>query len=1816
MKKTLLFIFSLLSAFVLEAQEAPVVASFPWEEGFEDVSSLSSWTIIDNNGSTSDNWSRVSSYSYRHGGNYGIQSSYNSSASCNEWLVSPSMQLPADAEGFTLKWWVKGSSYDGNMAHYVVLVFPASNAAALQPFDSVSLQADTLWAESYGVAAFAERSVSIESYAGQTICIAFVHDGFDDDGLCIDDISVSSVLVPVVSIVGPAQASEGEVVRFLPGLIEGSSSNLGYSWSSTMEANGLASFSYNGDTLEIVYSAGGTDTITLIASNSYGEDTATTTIFVCGAVTVFPWSEGFEDAATLSCWTILDFNGYSGDNWNRYSSSVSHSGSYSVRSSYSSSVANNEWLVTPSLLIPDDASGFVLKWCARGSSYSGNVAHYTVLVSTSGTDTNAFTDTLFAESHGTTTYLERSVSLAAYAGQAIRVAFIHDSFNDNGLLLDDIAVYSALLPSATIAGPSLAFEGDTAWYVATLLEGDDNGLLYTWSSSMENQGLATTVMYNDTLGVIYYTGGIDTVTCIVSNSYGADTLTATTRVCGSIATFPWGEDFEDTQNLTCWSLLDLNVSTSDNWSRYTGSSYAHSGSGSARSNYNYSSSSNEWLVTPPMLLPFDGEGFLLKWWARGGTFSGNQTHYTVLVFPAANMSALQPYDSVALQADTLFAESQGSSQYLERSASLDAYLGQAVRIAFVHDSQNDNGLYIDDLSIYSAMPPSVLIVGPVAATVGEMSVYKGVITEGSADGAVYSWSSTMEDNALATLIPDGDSVQVIYSTGGIDTLQLVVSNSYGSDTAIYVVNVCGTLTELPWSESFSDANALSCWTLVDRNHISSDNWRLATSGGLQGGGCAYSNYGASPSADEWLITPAIEIPSDGGNYILSWQVKGSSYMGSVAHYTVLAIPVANASVLNLDPFDVADLQADTLYAESYDGAYALRVASITGLAGQTVRFAFLHDSYDDDGLSFDDITVRSAEAPVVVLSAPVQVFTGESVVFAASLSEGSTNGLGYLWSNTLGGSLLANGDSLVVVYSVGGTDTVTVIASNNAGADTAMAIVTVVDCPPVASLPWEEGFEDAAALDCWQTLDLDGNTNDNWTRNTMSNNVHGGSAAMRSYYNISAPANDWLVTPAIDIPSPADGVSLSWWVKGSAYSTNVSHYTVLVSTSGSDTASFTDTLFAEAYGGAYAKRSASLEDYAGQTVRIAFVHDSQNDSGLCLDDIAVSVVLLPVVTVSGPQSAFTGDAVAFAATLSEGSTAGIAYSWTNTLAGSTLTPNGDSLSIVYSQGGTDTIIVTATNAFGSAADTIVVQVVDCGAIASFPWSEGFESGAGSLQCWTIVDNNNFAADNWLLVNDASIAYEGSYCIGSPYREYGTNDEYIISPAVTLPSDATGLYLSYYVWGGEYEGNLTTYEVLISTSGTDVSDFVAVLSESHSGDYERHSVPLDSYGGQTIHFAFRHMSYDADNLVIDNITIDTFGTVTPPAGCPAPEIASVTESETSVTISWTGTAFGYEVAICSGNWVTPASGTSVLTTTYTFNSLSAATAYTVGVRSLCLDGTYSTWTTFPMVTASSSCQVPTDLESEGLTFDGVTLSWLPVGDESDWEVNVHCAQSHFDTLFSASAPIVTVDGLEPGRTYAFRVRALCSATSHSDWSATASFATPACNAPTGLAASVVTASGATLTWSANGALRYEVSYGIGTAPAQGTLLTAETNSLSLAQLEPSTTYSVYVRSYCTDGLVSGWSPRLTFTTSATQEGIDDAPGATVSMRPNPAADHVAIEGEGLLRVMLLDLSGRQLVASDAVDGAVHLDVAALGSGVYFVRLVGRGYTQVRKLVVTH
>ena len=114
-------------------------------------------------------------------------------------------------------------------------------------------------------------------------------------------------------------------------------------------------------------------------------------------------------------------------------------------------------------------------------------------------------------------------------------------------------------------------------------------------------------------------------------------------------------------------------------------------------------------------------------------------------------------------------------------------------------------------------------------------------------------------------------------------------------------------------------------------------------------------------------------------------------------------------------------------------------------------------------------------------------------------------------------------------------------------------------------------------------------------------------AASTSYFSPPAAANDWLISPPIDI---TDASTFLVWEALSISSAYPETYEVRVSTTGDSTvANFTDLLLTvPAELTDFTKRGINLDAYIGQTIQFAFHNNSFDKWTMYLDNIEVKVL--------------------------------------------------------------------------------------------------------------------------------------------------------------------------------------------------------------------------------------------------------------------------------------------------------------------------------------------------------------------------------------------------------------------------------------------------------------------------------------------------------------------------------------------------------------------------------------------------------------------------------
>ncbi len=199
----------------------------------------------------------------------------------------------------------------------------------------------------------------------------------------------------------------------------------------------------------------------------------------------------------------------------------------------------------------------------------------------------------------------------------------------------------------------------------------------------------------------------------------------------------------------------------------------------------------------------------------------------------------------------------------------------------------------------------------------------------------------------------------------------------------------------------------------------------------------------------------------------------------------------------------------------------------------------------------------------------------------------------------------------------------------------------------------------------------------------------------------------------------------------------------------------------------------------------------------------------------------------------------------------------------------------------------------------------------------------------------------------------------------------------------------------------------------------------------------------------------------------------------------------------------------------------------------------------------ACGDPAGLASSAIGDNTATVSWAAVTNAIsyavDYKLNTASVWTSFSTAQTSTSANLT--GLTQGSLYDWRVTATC--TSGTGNAVAAQFTTTApftCNAPSGLTASAVSASGATISWTAvGGAASYAVDYKLTSASTWTSAATATTTtSVAISGLTASSQYDYRVSTNCgTNGTSSFTTAQFTTPSAGCQSIYDVTTNGTIS-----------------------------------------------------------------------
>ena len=262
--------------------------------------------------------------------------------------------------------------------------------------------------------------------------------------------------------------------------------------------------------------------------------------------------------------------------------------------------------------------------------------------------------------------------------------------------------------------------------------------------------------------------------------------------------------------------------------------------------------------------------------------------------------------------------------------------------------------------------------------------------------------------------------------------------------------------------------------------------------------------------------------------------------------------------------------------------------------------------------------------------------------------------------------------------------------------------------------------------------------------------------------------------------------------------------------------------------------------------------------------------------------------------------------------------------------------------------------------------------------------------------------------------------------------------------------------------------------------------------------------------------------------------------------------------------------------------------------------------------SLHCDQVTDLVLNEAGYTHATVSWTPYGTEPRWEVYLRGDGTNITMTVDTNS--ITFTGLAHSTDFICLVRPLCNELLAGPWSDTLHFTTEGCLPVSAVTVDAVGATTADISWQAlEGQGQWVVLYGVeGFLRGQGTEMTVDSAACHLSSLEPNTTYDLYVRTLCGEGLQSVWSIKTMFTT--TSAGVGSVKANTVSVSPNPTSSMTVVDGLPPQAVVtLLDATGRAVATRQADAGSMVLDLGSLPVGVYFLKVTAPGTTAGKKVV---
>jgi hypothetical protein len=260
----------------------------------------------------------------------------------------------------------------------------------------------------------------------------------------------------------------------------------------------------------------------------------------------------------------------------------------------------------------------------------------------------------------------------------------------------------------------------------------------------------------------------------------------------------------------------------------------------------------------------------------------------------------------------------------------------------------------------------------------------------------------------------------------------------------------------------------------------------------------------------------------------------------------------------------------------------------------------------------------------------------------------------------------------------------------------------------------------------------------------------------------------------------------------------------------------------------------------------------------------------------------------------------------------------------------------------------------------------------------------------------------------------------------------------------------------------------------------------------------------------------------------------------------------------------------------------------------------------------------------------TLSWEGVPTAASYTVEYGEINGALQAITGITGSTAVISGLQPGKSYRFRVIPICAGGAPLRASDVQVGVTRAmgCSSPMQVQVSSVTQESAVVSWTATGGTCYVVSWGledIDSSLWQQVLVPHPGRNFTISGLLPGRRYAARLRSNCTlcsftTGELSDFSSPIAFTTGANKVAGSETLNS-LRLYPNPTQGVLSLTFEasvsGAGSVKVIDVTGRLLQENSLIfsegNNAIELDFSSLANGIYWVRLEQGEFTQSVKAV---